>query len=101
MCKHTKQRLLAAVCILLGVLLGAGGIWVGDTDDASRRGLSRAGADGSAVPIQLPPPAPPAQKVLSPFTSAPHHSFADLEESPLVKFFKKMIDTARSLWYSN
>lgn len=34
MCKHTKQRLLAAACILLGVLLGAGGIWVGDTDDA-------------------------------------------------------------------
>lgn len=33
-CKHTKQRLLAAACILLGVLLGAGGIWVGDTDDA-------------------------------------------------------------------
>ena len=32
--KHTKQRLFAAVCILLGVLLGAGGIWVGDTDDA-------------------------------------------------------------------
>ena len=79
--KHTKQRLFAAACILLG--------------------LSRAGADGSAVPIQLPPPAPPAQKVISPFTSAPHHSFADLEESPLVKFFKKMIDTPHSLWYSN
>lgn len=32
--KHIKQRLFAAVCILLGVLLSAGGIWVGDTDDA-------------------------------------------------------------------
>lgn len=32
--EDTKRRILAAICIPLGILLGAGGIWIGDTDDA-------------------------------------------------------------------
>lgn len=76
--KNTKQRLLAAACILSVALLGAGGIWVGDADDAPG-----AAFPGLVLMAALPlygchPPALPAQKVTS---SRTHRSCGNHKKS--------------------